>query len=135
MYGRFIRFTCVFMIFSMMMLNVSVPMAKAEMISTETSVTMTQNAENRATVKALLERSDVREFLTGHGVDIAEAQSRIDALSDQEVANLASQIEDMPAGAGVVGTIVGAAVLIFIVLLITDILGFTDVFPFTNAQN
>lgn len=133
--SRFIRFTCVFMIFSMMMLNVSVPMAKAEMISTETSVTMTQNAENRATVKALLERSDVREFLTGHGVDIAEAQSRIDALSDQEVANLASQIEDMPAGAGVVGTIVGAAVLIFIVLLITDILGFTNVFPFTQAQN
>jgi len=118
----------------MMALNVSVPMAKAEMISTETSVTMTQNAENRATVKALLERSDVREFLTGYGVDIAEAQSRVDTLSDQEVADLANQIDQLPAGSGVVGAIIGAAVLVFIVLLITDILGFTHVFPFVNPQ-
>lgn len=126
---------CVFMVLSLMTLNVSVPVAKAEMISTETSMTMTQNAENRQTVKDLLNRSDVREFLTDHGVDIAEAESRIDALSDQEVADLAQQIEEMPAGAGFVGVLVGAAVFVFIVLLITDILGFTDVFPFTNSQN
>ena len=53
-------------------------------------------------------------------------------MSDDEVAQLAERIDSMPAGQGAVGAVIGAAVLIFIVLLITDLLGFTSVFPFTN---
>lgn len=85
-------------------------------------------------MKSLLHRADVETFLVDHGVDVAEAESRIDAMSDQEIARLTQQMEEMPAGAGALGTIVGAAVLVFIILLITDIAGATDVFPFVNKN-
>jgi len=50
------------------------------------------------------------------------------ALTDDEARLLAQRIDQMPAGGG----IVGAIVLIFLVLLVTDVLGLTDVFPFTK---
>jgi hypothetical protein len=63
---------------------------------------------------------------------MSEAKARINSLTESEIVSLADQIETAPAGGGAVGIIVGAAVLAFIVLLITDILGYTDVFPFVK---
>ena len=40
----------------------------------------------------------------------------------------------MPAGQGAIGVIIGAALIIFLVLLITDIVGITDVFPFVKKH-
>jgi len=77
-------------------------------------------------------RDDVRSEFARLGVDPEEAESRIAALSDEEAAQLAANIEQAPAGEGALGAIIGAGVLIFLVLLITDILGLTDVFGFTN---
>jgi hypothetical protein len=65
------------------------------------------------------------------GVDPAEAQRRVDALSAAEVAELQRRIDALPAG-GFVGAIVGAALIVFLVLLITDIAGLTDVFTFVR---
>ncbi|MEQ9198641.1 MAG: PA2779 family protein, partial [Rhodospirillales bacterium] len=66
------------------------------------------------------------------GVNPDEANLRVAALSDAEVARLAGEIKSAPAGQSAVGAVIGAAVLIFVVLLITDLLGFTSVFGFTN---
>jgi hypothetical protein len=68
------------------------------------------------------------------GVNPEEAKARVDSLTDQEIAEIAARIDHLPAGGNGIGTIVGAAVLIFLVLLITDILGLTDIFPFVKAQ-
>jgi len=54
---------------------------------------------------------------------------RVAAMTDEEAAQLAAQLDSLPAG----GSIVGAIVLVFLVLLITDILGFTKIFPFTRS--
>lgn len=86
---------------------------------------------NRATVNEFMNRADVRTKFESLGVDPGEANLRVAALSDAEVAKLAEQIKSAPAGQSL-GGLVGAAVLIFIVLLITDLLGFTSVFGFTN---
>jgi hypothetical protein len=59
-------------------------------------------------------------------------KARVAALSDEEVAQLAAKIDSLPVGADAGASIIGALVLIFIVLLITDILGVTKVFPFTR---
>jgi hypothetical protein len=80
-------------------------------------------------IAGLLERADVQERLRAHGVDPAEARARVAALTDAEAAQLVSNMEQLPAGG--IG-IVGAIVLVFLVLLITDILGYTKVFPFTK---
>ena len=87
---------------------------------------------DRAVVNEFMARADVRTQFESLGVDPNEANLRVAALSDAEVAKLAKQIKSAPAGQGAVGAVVGAALLIFIVLLITDLLGFTDVFGFTN---
>ena len=64
------------------------------------------------------------------GVNPDEARQRVAALSDQELASLSDKVDHLPAG----GDFFGTVGLIFIILLITDILGFTKIFPFTRAQ-
>jgi hypothetical protein len=67
-----------------------------------------------------------------NGVIPEEAQKRVSCLSDEEVLKVARKIEKLPAGGDGMGAIVGAAVFIFVVLLITDLLGLTHVFSFVN---
>lgn len=85
----------------------------------------------RDRVMSLLERADVRQRLEAYGVSPADVQARVASLSDQEVARLQGDIDELPAGGA---DLIGAIVLVFIVLLITDILGYTKVFPFTRSS-
>ena len=109
--------------------------AQAALISSEQVAQETMApapAADRAKIMAAFSRPEVQAELVKHGVDPAQAQSRIAALSDEEAAQLAHDLDHAPAGAGV-GGILGAVVLVFLVLLVTDILGFTKVFPFTRS--
>ncbi len=84
---------------------------------------------DRALVNETFRRPELQAKLQEFGVSVQDAQARVAALTDQEISALARQIETAPAG----GTDVLAFVLvIFIVLLITDIMGFTTVFPFVK---
>lgn len=80
----------------------------------------------------LLDRSDVRAQLATLGVNPMDAKARVAALTDDEAAQLAARVDSLPAGGDGIGAVLGVAVLIFLVLLLTDILGFTHVFPFTK---
>lgn len=122
----------IILIFSFLLFNCTVQAAKAEMISTETAIALATVEDNRAQVTAFLERMDVRQTMERQGVDVAEATKRVNALSDEEVLRLAQKIDQLPAGGNGVGTVVGAILVIFLVLLITDILGLTHVFTFVN---
>jgi hypothetical protein len=84
---------------------------------------------DRAPVFSVLEREDLRVQLQARGVSLADVKARVAAMSDDEVAQLAGQIDTLPAG----GDILGVLLTVFIVLLITDILGFTKIFPFTRS--
>ncbi len=83
-----------------------------------------------ARLSGLLERADVVAALTERGVSVEQARARVAALSDAEAAHVAAQIDAAPAGAS---DVLGTLVFIFVLLLITDILGFTKVFPFTRS--
>ncbi len=84
--------------------------------------------QSRAQLNAFLARDAVQKQLVQWGVDPQQAQARIARLSDREAQSLAQRMQDMPAG----GDLLGAAVFVFLVLLATDILGYTDVFPFVK---
>jgi hypothetical protein len=115
------------------MTAVSVPLAPshAAMVGTDRLIDqMGQSPRDRLSV--FLARQDVRAQLAELGVSPKEAEARIASLSDQEVEAIAGRIDTLPAGQGAVEAIVGAAVLVFIVLLITDLLGLTHLFGFTN---
>jgi hypothetical protein len=118
------------LIASMLSMSIWVPSAQATLISTE-QVTDNQTAvQNRERVRAFFDREDVQVQLQAHGVNSADAKSRVDALTDNEVASIAGHLDNLPAG----GTdILGFILLVFIILLITDILGLTKVFPFTKS--
>ena len=105
--------------------------AHAGLITTEQLAAELAGKADRAPVKAFLSRDDVRLQLRQLGVDADEALARVDALSDQELGRINRRLAELPAGQDA-GTIVGAIVVVFIVLLITDILGFTKIFPFTR---
>ena len=53
------------------------------------------------------------------------------ALTDEEVHKIAGNMDKLPAGGD--GGVLEVLLTIFVVLLITDILGFTKVFPFTRS--
>jgi hypothetical protein len=80
----------------------------------------------------LLDRAEVQSQLQAYGVSPEQAKARIAALSDVEAAQLAAQIESLPAGGDVGGALISAILIVFLVLLLTDILGLTKIFPFTK---
>ena len=110
---------------------------RAAMVATERVLQASAEAQAgaRERLRSFLDRADVREVMENWGVDPAEAHARVDALSDSEAASIAGKLDGMPAGGSAVGIIVGALLLIFIVLLITDLLGLTDVFPFIRKRH
>lgn len=106
------------------------PMAAHAGIVSSAEVLASQPASDaRNQVQAALAREDVRAGLAQRGVSLEQAQARVQAMSDDEVAALAGRIDQAPAG----GDILGIAFTLFIILLVTDILGLTKVFPFTRA--
>lgn len=120
------------LIFSFLFLNFTVQAAKAEMIGTETAIVLAKEENSRARVTAFLERMDVQQVMERQGVDAMEAMKRVNTLTDEEILRLAQKIDQLPAGGNGIGTVVGAILVIFLVLLITDILGLTHVFTFVN---
>jgi hypothetical protein len=67
-------------------------------------------------------------------VTAGEAKARVNALTDDEAHKIAGKLDQLPAGGDVLG-IIGILLFIFVVLLVTDILGLTHFFPFTTHQN
>jgi hypothetical protein len=87
-----------------------------------------QDAEQK--VRAALARDDVAAAMEKLGVSPQEVRDRVAALSDDEINTLSDRMDRLPAG----GDFFATVGFIFVILLITDILGFTKVFPFTRAQ-
>ncbi|MGE4421517.1 MAG: PA2779 family protein [Pseudodesulfovibrio sp.] len=130
MYNKFSRIVCLTVVISLLVLNVAT--ARAGLVSTEASMAASRNADNRAMVLAQLQRDDVRQVLESKGLSVSEVEQRVSALSDAEINRIAKHMNDMPAGGSFLGVLVGAALLVFIILLITDMAGATDVFPFVK---
>ena len=118
------------LITSVMFLGVT-QSVQASMISTEQVVSVTAAAQNRAKVVATFERADLQAELQRMGINTSDARERVAAMTDAETASVAKQIDTLPAGAD--GGIIGTLVFIFVLLLITDIMGLTKIFPFTRS--
>lgn len=103
--------------------------APTALISTEQAAGA-QRSEAHVKLHAALDRADLAAMLQARGVSADEMRARVDALTDAEARQLQQQIDAAPAGSG---DIVGLLFTVFIILLVTDILGLTKVFPFTRA--
>jgi len=83
----------------------------------------------RSHVASVLQRTEVQARLLAMGVDPNEVQARVAALSDPEAAQLAARLDELPAGGS---DFLMIALIVFLVLLFTDIMGYTKIFPFTH---
>jgi hypothetical protein len=115
-------------VFGLLALSLHLPAAHAGMIGTEAVIDAAQVQQDRERLRTVFNRDDVQAQLMARGVDPAQVQARVDSLTDQEVQSLSGKIDQLPAG----GDGLGLLVFLFIVLLITDILGFTNIFPFVK---
>ncbi len=116
----------------MLLLTLPYQTALAAMIETETVIDMDRGQEARAYLNSIIVREDIQAMFRSQGIDPMEAKARINSLSNAEVMRLYDQIEQLPAGGSDLGIVLGTIAVIFIVLLVTDILGFTDVFTFVK---
>ncbi len=99
--------------------------ANAGILSSSDIVTAEQVQLDRAQLKSLFARADVQDKLIAMGVDVAAAQARVDSMSEQEIQQMAASMDEMPAGAG----FVEALVLAFLILVVLEVTGVTDVLP------
>jgi len=109
--------------------------AIAALVDTENVLDAGRVQSAREQVRSLMDREDIQAALVRQGIDPQEARARAEALSDAEAVRLAGAVESLPAGgSSAVGIIVGALLIVFLLLLISDILGYTSVFPFTKRH-
>lgn len=123
---RFKRFGAFLTIISM--LGGQMAPVQAAMLGNGELLQQAQQQVDRERLATMLERSDVQQQLIGFGVDPEAAKARVASLTDSEVAQLNQHIGELPAG----GNAVGVVLLIFLVFVITDVMGATDIFPFIH---
>ena len=124
----------VLLVVSLIGLTVGWAPARAAMVGTAQILKETHKDLNRDRLRSFLDRAEVRAQMEAWGVDSEMAKVRIESLTDEEVAEIVERLDQLPAGGDALGAILGAAVLIFLILLVTDILGLTDVFPFVKKH-
>ncbi len=104
---------------------------QAGLVSTDRVIVDTFGvSEERAQVQAFLARDDVRQQLAAMGVDPSEADLRVAALSDDEISRIAGELDQLPAGEGLLTSLVILAGVVLLILVITDVAGITNVFTF-----
>lgn len=122
------RLTSRILIASTLAIGLPLQSAQAGVVGTDRVAAAADSQADRERIRVFLEREDVRKEMQQQGLDAATAKARVDALTDDEVKRVAGRLDQMPAG----GDIIGVLFTIFVILLVTDILGFTKVFSFTR---
>ena len=123
-----IKLICALLVFSF-------TSSQAAMISTESFLSQSRVQTPRERMLSLLEKKQVLQNLQELGVSPVEAHDRLASLSDSEIEKLNTKINQLPAGSDAGEAILGTALAVFIILLITDILCLTKVFRFTRCAN
>lgn len=124
--ARLKKIACV--VSSLALLGASLGPVQAALVSTQTVLEQARITPQREQLLALAGQQDVQVKLVALGLDAGTAADRVARMTDAEVADLAERLEGLPAGGDGLGTVA----LVFLVLLITDIAGITDIFPFVK---
>jgi hypothetical protein len=93
--------------------------APSEMIS----LVQSDRAEDLARVQNLLEAKIVRERLDALGFSQEEIQAKLSQLTDQELHQLATQIDSLTAGGDAGGVIIAILVIIILIIVILQLTG------------
>jgi len=123
------RNTALLMIMLMGLFQVQI--SHAAMVTTNNAIQIQQIQMDRTEILDLFAQENLRDQLTQMGVDPDKAADRIANMTDVEIAQLNDRLKDMPAGQDFVGVLL----IVFIVFVITDVIGATDIFTFIRPIN
>lgn len=112
------------LLLSVQLVALGMPTADAGMIRTDEYAAAELRDERLARVQDFLAAERVAAQFEALGVDADQAAERVAALTDAELAQLDSQLDDLPAGAGVL-TVLG---IMFVVILVLELVGITNIF-------
>ena len=118
-----------FMFTSMVSLHAQA--SQAAMTSTHEVIAEQQLSVDRDQLKAMLDDQAVQDKLASMGVSPEQVEQRINSLTADELAYFNAQLDEAPAGAGILGVIV----LFLVIFIITDMLCATNIFRFVNCIN
>lgn len=116
------------LVLSFLLVFASIGQAQAAIVSNNQLIDQVQQANDKEALLQTIRRADVQAQLLDMGVNLADIEGRIDQMTQQEITQLNQQIDQLPVG----GSVVGIIVLVFIVFVITDVIGATDIFPFIH---
>jgi Family of unknown function (DUF6627) len=98
--------------------------AHAGIVDTGVLIEQQAGTERLAKIESLLTRDDVAGQLLALGVDPADVQQRVQHLTDAEIAAFEQRLDAEIAG----GSAIGVIGTVFLVLLILELVGVTDIF-------
>lgn len=124
-FNAFQRMTARLLAAIMMVTGLLSATAQAAMVSTQELVASEAQQMTRTQVLSILDKEEARNTLLNLGVNPAEVEARIDNMSAAELQAFSEQVSTMQAG----GSVVGAVVLVFVILIVLDLLGTTNIFP------
>lgn len=128
---RFTRFIALMLSVLTLTTTLQVSVAQAAMVSTQTVVMEQQAQFDRQQLNALLQREQAVDAMQSLGVDPEMVQERVDSMTAEELAAFNEQVDQMQAG----GSALGVIVLVFLILILLDLLGATDIFPAIRPIN
>ena len=96
---------------------------QAEAVSSQNVMQAQAHAFNKQQLIDMVSRADVQEKLVSLGVSQNDAISRINGMTNSEISQLNSQLNDAPAGG-----VVGAVLTVLAIIAILDLVGVTDVY-------
>ncbi len=117
---------------SVTLMSMSFTSAQAAMISNDQVINHVQHSNAKTELLQTINRSDVKQQLLNMGVRPENIESRINLMTHEEIAQLNQQIGELPAGGA---DVLGVLLIIFIIFVITDIIGATNIFPFIKSVN
>ena len=120
--------TLLSMLLSLSLIILPIMPAQAAIVGNAELFGSAATSTDRTLLIEALDRDSARQQLAALGISQEQAMERIAQMTDQEIAQLNQQLADLPAG----GDVLGIIVLIFLVFVITDVIGATDIFPFIH---
>lgn len=93
-------------------------------IGTDTLMQLDQRGALLSRIQTQLARDDLRAQFLARGVSPSEVDARVAALSIEELQMISLQLDELPAG----GSALAVIGVVFVVLLILELVGVTNVF-------
>ena len=114
---------------SAMLLLMPMMPAQAAMIGTDQIINQTDSSLTRETLQQFLDREAAQKQLQAWGISPDFIKQRVNRLTDMELARINQEKGKLNAGGD---SVIGILLILFIVFVITDAIGATDIFPFVH---